>query len=252
MVLGPSFNPLHACINDVFTLHLCTAPPNAIDHENGVSAQLVSLDSVNITWYVPVDNNAPITSYTLTFCSMVLPHDTDCDTLVGITISVDSLTRIGKTQLRYTYPELLTEKLYEVVIRAENSVGRQMAPVLSNGFYFNSSFPDDGQVINVSFISTTRVVIVTWNLPTLALATANLNVFFNVTYFSDGDPNNTTLVTIDYNSSRLEQGFSAKLMVANSATHTFQIVAWYINPNLLSSEATLMEVRTLAQGMNNA
>ena len=209
----------------------------------------MSLDSVNITWHVPVDNNAPITSYTLTFCTVVLPHDSDCDTLVNITVPVDNLTRIGETQLMYTYSELLTETLYEVVIRAENSVGRQMAPVLSNGFYFNSSFPDDGQVVNASFIPTAHVVIVTWNLPTLALATSNLNVSFNVVYFSDGDPNNTTLVTVDYNSSQLEQGFSANLIVG-SGTHTFQIVALYINPNLLSSEATLMEVRTLAQSMS--
>ena len=148
----------------------------------------MSLDTVNITWHIPMDNNAHITSYTLTFCVRFFPNDTNCLVEDLIHITVTNLTRIDEIRLSYAYSELLTEKLYEVVIRAENSVGMQMDPVLDNGLFFYSAFPDDGQVENVRFIPTTRVVIVTWNLPTLALDTTRLNVSFNITYFKNDEP----------------------------------------------------------------
>ena len=56
-----------------FLSFVYTALPSAIDHVNNVSAQLASLDSVNITWCIPLSNNADITSYTLTFCAIFLP-----------------------------------------------------------------------------------------------------------------------------------------------------------------------------------
>ena len=73
-----------------------------------------------------------------------------------------------------------------------------MSPALGNGFESNSAFPDNGQVVNVSFIPATRLVIVTWNLPALARATANLNVSFDVTYYSVADPMNTISVTASF------------------------------------------------------
>ena len=235
-----------------FVYLFCIAPPSAIDHANDVTAQLVSLDSVAITWHVPADNNAPITSYTLTFCAIFSPTDINCSsgTSVIVTIPVGNrdLITVDGNQLRYTYPELLTEKQYEVLIRAENTVGWQMSPAFGNGLRFNSSFPDNGQVVNVGFIPTTGTIIVTWNLPPLALATTNLNVSFAVTYYNVADPANTMSTTVEYNSSRLEQGFSANIGIEDSPSHVFQIVARYINPNLLSSQATLTGVRTLANG----
>ena len=215
---------------------------------NDVSVKLVSLDSVNITWRIPSDNNVSITSYTLIFC--VSPNDTDCShsSAINVTRQVDDLTRISENRLSYIFPELVTEKLYEIVIRAENSNGLQMAPELGNGFRFNSASADDGQVVNVSFIPTTRMIIVTWNLPALAMATANLNVSFDVLYYSDADQQNITTVPVQYNMSRPEQGVSVDLMIANSSTHVFKIQARYINPNLSSSQANLTGVRTLANG----
>ena len=139
-------------------------------------------------------------------------------------------------------------RMYEVVVRAENSIGLQITPALGNGLKFNSAFPDDGRIVNVGFIPTASVVIVTWNLPALALATANLNVSFNVMYYSGADPANIISVSVKYNMSRHEQGFSVDLMTADSPSHIFQIAAWYINPNLLSSQANLTGVQTLANG----
>ena len=230
-----------------------TDRPSAIDHVNGVTAQLVSLDSVDITWSMPSDNNALITNYTLTFCAIFSLDDTDClsGTSANVTLGVDGnagLIRIGGNQLRYTFPELLTGKLYEVVIRAENSVGRQILPAFGNGLRFNSAFPDDGRVINANFIPTTRMIIVTWNLPPLALATNNLNVSFDVSHYSVADPANIMSEIVEYNSSPSVQTFSINLGIADSPAHIFRIAARYINPSLLSSQANLTGVRTLADG----
>ena len=237
----------------VFTSHLFhTDRPSAIDHENDVTAQLVSLNSVNITWSMPSDNNADIKNYTLMFCAIFSPTDTDCShgTSVSVTVIVGNrdLITVGGNQLRYTYPELVTEKQYEVVIRAENFVGQQMSPVFGNGLRFNSSFPNDGRIVNVSFIPTISMIIVTWNLPPLALATTDLNVSFAVMYNSVTSPMNIISETIVYNPMRLEQGFSANINIVDSPAHVFRIVVQYMNPNLLGSEATLSDVRTLADG----
>jgi hypothetical protein len=227
-----------------------TAPPSEINHANDVAAELASLDSVNITWSIPSDNNAPIESYTLMFCAWL---ETGC-TFTNVTLMVGSeeliTIKLNGNRLRYTFPGLLIGQLeqYEVVIQAENSIGRQMSPAFGNGFRFNSTSPDNGRVINVGFIPTTSVIILTWNLPPLALVTTNLNVVFNVTYYSVGAPLNTMTVTVQYNPMRPEQGVSIDLMIADSPLHIFQIIAQYTNPNLLSSIATLEDVRTLTNG----
>ena len=228
------------------------APPAEIDHENGVSARLASLNSINITWSMPSSNNADILSYTLMFCALFMPTDTDCSqgTSVNATLMVGGteLIRIGENQLRYTLPELVLGKMYLVVITAENSIGRQMSPEFVNGFRFNSTLPDDGRVVNVDSIPTTSAIILTWRLPPLALATSDLNVSFDITYVSVTSPGNERLITVEYNSSRLEQGSTINIGMADSPLHNFQIVARYITPNLLSSQATLNGVQTLADG----
>ena len=233
--------------------NLYAAPPATINHTNGdVIAQLVSLDIVNITWTIPSDKNADIESYTLMFCAIFSPTDTDCSrgTSVNITILVDDhdLITVGRNQLRYIFSELWTEKLYEVGISAENFVGWQMLPAFGDGLRFNSAFPDDGRVVNVSFIPTVSTIIVTWNLPPLARATDNLIVSFIITYYDASEPANTMSTTVEYDPMWLEQGFSANIGIADSPSHVFRIVAQYMNPNLLSSEATLSGVRTLADG----
>ena len=226
-----------------------TAPPYEINHANDVTAQLTNLRAVNVTWSVPSANNAPIQSYTLIFCIRLEIYCVDI-TLTNVTLMVgdEQLITIGGNQLRYTFTELLIDREYEVVIRARNSVGQQMSPMFGGGFRFNSASPDDGRVANVNFIPSTRIIILTWNLPPLALATPNVSVAFNVTYYNNGDPLNIMSVAVEYNPMRLEQGVSVDLMIADSSSHNFQIVALYTNPNLLSSEAILTGVRTLANG----
>ena len=233
----------------MYSLIFLTAPPDAINHDNDVSAELVSLDSANITWRIPSDNNAPIISYTLMFCARP-SNSTLCGTSVNVTVPVGELTRVGD-QLNYTINGLLTEKMYEVVIRAENSVGLRMNPDLGDGFFFNSAGPDNGQVENISFISATGAVIVTWNLPPLALDTSDLNVSFSVSYFNNGAPQNVSQVTIVYNPMVVEQGVSINLE-ADSAVHTINVTAVYINPNLVSSQSSLANVKTLGGGKNVA
>jgi hypothetical protein len=216
-----------------------------------VAAELASLDSVNVTWVIPSDSNAPIESYTLMFCARLGMGCVD-GTSTNVTFMVwdEEIIRIGENLLRvrYRFSEILINREYEVVIRAENYIGRQMSPVFGNGFRFNSTSPDDGQVVNIGFVPTATMIILTWNLPTLALTTTNLNVSFNVTYYNVGAPLNTISVTVDYDPIRLEQGVSVNIGEPDSPLHTFQITALYTNPNLLSSQATLGGVRTLEIG----
>ena len=232
-------------------IHLfSTVPPYEINHANDVTAQLASLRAVNVTWSVPSANNAPIQSYTLMFCARL---ETGCieGTLRNITRMVgdEELIILGGNRLRYTFTQLLIDREYEVVIRARNSVGQQMSPMFGDGLRFNSTSPDDGRVVNVASVSSTNTIILTWNLPPLALETISVNVSFDVTYFSVGDPLNIMSVAVEYNASQLEQGVSIDLMIADSPLHTFRIVALYTNPILLSSQAILTGVRTLANGI---
>ena len=226
--------------------HLYTAPPSVINHNNDVSAELVSLDSANITWRIPSVNNARITSYTLMFCARP-SNNTLCGTSVNVTVPVEQLTQVGENQLNYTISGLSTEKMYEVLIRAENDIGLRMAPELGDGFFFESADPDDGQVENVTSIPATNVAIVTWNLPRLALATANLNVSFSIMYFNNGARETVIPLTVVYNPMKREQGISINLE-ADSAAYTVNITAVYINPNLVSSLFSLPDVRTLREG----
>ena len=245
---------LNCCIHrhaHVASISLSIAPPSKIDHAT-VTAELTSLDNINITWFIPLANNADILSYTLTFCARL---ETGCvaGTFTNVTgvVGSEDLIILDGNRLRYNFTQLLIDREYEVLIRAVNSVGQQMSPMFGDGFRFNSTSPDDGQVVNVASVSSPNTIILTWNLPPLARATNNLNVSFNITYYCACDPLNITSVAVEYNASRLEQGVSVDIMIAdsfNSPAHTFKIVAVYTNPNLLSSQAILTGVRTLANG----
>ena len=218
-----------------------------------MTAELTSLENVNITWFIPSANNAHIQSYNLIFC---VPLETGCadGTLRNInhTIGEKELIILDGNRLRYTLTQLLIDREYEVRIRASNSVGQQMSPMFGGGLRFNSASPDDGQVVNVASVSSTNTIILTWNLPPLALATTSFNVSFDVTYSSVSDPLSIMSVAVEYNASRLEQGVSVDLMEADSLSHSFEITAWYNSLNLLSSQATLTGVRTLTNGMRKS
>ena len=221
-----------------------TDVPAPISHANGdVTAQLASLSSINVTWRIPEDNNDRITNYRIIFCAR--ENETVVDCSFNNTFTIDgSITRVNQTHLRFIYGELQTEKPYEVVIRAVNMIGEQMSPMVGEGLRFNSTYPDDGQVVNVGFIPTTHLVIVTWELPLLALETMPLNVTFNVTYFNNGNPNNRTTTNIGYEEALMAQGFTIDLE-ADSANHTVQITAIYTVPNFVATLFVLQNVSTL-------
>ena len=222
-----------------------TDVPAPINHANGdVTAQLVSLSSVAVTWRVPEDNNDRITNYRIIFC--VRENETVVECPLNNTFTVGSdISQFNQTHQRFVYRELLTEKPYEVVIRAVNMIGEQLSPMVGEGLRFNSAFPDDGQVVNVGFIPTTRMVIVTWELPPLAQATMPLNVSFTVTYFRDGNSGVRNTTNVGYDEALMAQGFTIDLMEANSAIHTVEITAIYTVPNFVATLFTLQDVSTL-------
>ena len=226
-----------------------TASPSAIDHNNEVSSQLVSLDSVNVTWTIPSSNNAPITSYTLSLCQIGPDGNPSCgpdnDFRVNLNDPPNNLVSVSPTQLRYRFVDLVPQQMYEVRIRAQNSVGLRMKPVEGNGHRFSSATATDGQVVNLSLIRTTTVVILTWNLSTLAMATSGLNVSFTVSFFHDGNPGSVNSTIVDNNETL---GFSADLSDTGGASHTFRVIANYISPLLESSPVEMTNVATLRQG----
>ena len=211
-----------------------------------VSSELANLNAVNITWRTPPDNNAPITDYILDFCDLS-PNNSTCVDNNTISRSVSDLTRVSATHLSYLFEPPLPLKQYEVVIRAENSVGPQTAPILGGGYRFNSAFESDGQVVNISVIPTTSVVILTWSLPQLAMAASVTTDFFRITYFDQRRPASMETANVSYSSSSQDQpGFSVS--IAPVGGHTFSITATYSTPRLTSSPATVTDVRLLEEG----
>ena len=201
--------------------------------------------AVNITWYIPSSNNAPITDYILEFCD-TSPSGSCLDN-----VTVNGLTSVNSTHLSYFFEPPHPNITYEVFIRAGNIVGFQTAPVFGGGHRFRSAFEDDGRVVNVMIIPTTSVVILTWNLPQLALSNDVIVDFFEVTYFHKHmhDPiMSVRMDTVSYNPSSPEQpGFSAN--ISSVGGHTFNITAVYSTPRLTSSPVTVTGVRTLEEGI---
>ena len=237
----------------ILTIHLIhTGRPDAIDHEMDVTAELLSFNSVNITWRIPVSNNVDITSYRIVICARIPPSNTDCSMPPSLdtNLTLDQFTSAGEGRLSLVYNELLTEKVYEVVIRAINGIGEQESPMLGDGFTFNSAFPDDGRVENVAFIPTTRTVIVTWELPLLARQTTPLNVTFNVTYFNFNNGASDMPMTrmVERNEMLTAQVATLDLQEADSATHTVEITAIYRVPSLVGTLVSLQDVSTLSIG----
>ena len=215
----------------------------------------MSLNSVDITWNVPADNNAPITGYLLSVCGRGSLNDTQCS-IVNETITLQIAQLVlnqGANQLTFTYIESLPGNTYEVFVRAENSIGPTDSPELGDGHVFNAASANDGQVANAGFIPTpSGSVIVSWILPLLAKATADLvNVTFNVTYFNDGFIERNVTEIVDYNEGVLEQGITLSFLEADRATHTVEIIAHYGRPQLVAAFVRLTRVTTLPIGENS-
>ena len=180
-----------------------------------------------------------ITQYNIAVCRIAPSENFSCVNEYNFTIMRSDLTSLPDSQLRYTAENIFPESEYEIRIRAENSIGLQDDPVSGQGYRFSSAFADDGSVVNFRVVPTTSVVIVTWDLPFLALNTSNLEVLFDVTYFRIGNPEEPVMANVSYNASLTEQGYSVDLSETNNALHTFTVVARYAIPFLVSTGVSL-------------
>ena len=199
-----------------------------------------------MTWPIPSDNNARITEYIVNVCQISPNNGTACVT--NTSVPVTSPDMIPGNRLRYQLGEIVPQKRYELFIQAVNSVGSREYTPLTNGYRFESVSAVNGSMTNLRFVPTTSVVIVTWNLPVIALATSGVEAEFNLTYFRQGNrEDNTVSVIISYNMALTEQGFSVDLSAG--AQYTFIVTALYNSPiSLLSTEVMEANIMTVATG----
>ena len=81
-----------------------------------VIRELLTLQSVQLTWVEPEDNNARINSYNITFCPSV--NGTCEQTLIQMSVSTETVT----------LSQLAPVTTYQVYIHAENDVGQGPEP----------------------------------------------------------------------------------------------------------------------------
>ena len=91
------------------------APPDEVNHTI-VTTELLTLQSVSLTWVQPEDNNARINSYNITFCPAV-----------NGTCEQSPLQMSASTEM-VTLSQLIPVTTYQVYIRAENDVGQGPEP----------------------------------------------------------------------------------------------------------------------------
>ena len=92
---------------------LLLAPPDAVNILN-ITTTLVSLNHIRINWTAPASNNAPITSYNVTYCiaDPITMNTTDSEiSAVVTTTSVD-------------VAPMTLNRMYRVSFVATNSAGR--------------------------------------------------------------------------------------------------------------------------------
>ena len=214
-----------------------------------MSHVLVTLTSINVTWPIPSGNNAPIVEYIINVCLISPNNGTACVT--NTSIPVPSPDMLPGNLLRYQVGEIVAQKSYEIYIQALNSVGSQKYIPLTNGYRFESVSAVNGSVTNLRFVPTTSVVIITWNLPAIALATSGVEAVFNLTYFRQGNRVLSTMsVNITYNMALTEQGYSVDLSVLDDGPYTFIVTALYTSPiSLLSTE--VMQAGIMIVGAGN-
>ncbi len=96
--------------------------PGPINHDL-VESRVVDLLRVNVTWSLPIDNNAPITSYLFTYRSGNI-ESTTCVT------SDQEIHRVDEVEVREgnvtTTLPFLVNRMVELNITAINSIGMGM------------------------------------------------------------------------------------------------------------------------------
>ena len=95
--------------------------PDAVN-ASSITGSLVTLNLIRISWSAPSGNNAPVTSYTVTYCvadpnSLQTPYQCASNAAVNLTMTVPTAD---------IYP-LTANRLYKVTLVAVNSVGSSNA-----------------------------------------------------------------------------------------------------------------------------
>ena len=99
--------------------------PGSIDHDAVVS-QVVDLLTVNITWPLPIDNNAPITGYRLSYCYGNIQPNSSC-VLPNMVFDMEmvEVVIVGDASVSAIVP-LDVNSMVELNITALNSRGEGM------------------------------------------------------------------------------------------------------------------------------
>lgn len=100
-------------------------PPGEVNHTM-VTRELLTLQSVRLTWMQPEDNNGHISSYNITYCILV-------NSTCGRQTSFQTLSFTEMVILS----QLIPARTYQVYIQAENDVGQGPEP--TQPFFFKSA-----------------------------------------------------------------------------------------------------------------
>ena len=233
-----------------------------------VTRELLTLQSVRLTWTQPEENNARINSYNITYCVSI---NSSC---AQQTLMQTSLTEM------VILTQLIPAMTYTVYIRAENDVGQGPEPtepyifestsegkcILCSAIFvlvpmviviFSIILVDARPVdVNAAFVSSTGVVLL-WQLPAIA-EEANISSFI-LSYSLLGDSEGSTtrkrretgdvmIRTVPY-----QQGRTLGVVVTgleSNSLYEFRVSVNYSDPVLLSVQASLT-VRTNATGKFN-
>ena len=112
--------------------------PGPINHDL-VESRVVDLLRVNVTWPLPIDNNAPITSYLFTYCVGDIPFSTCLTPVQEITRVVDEReVREGNVTTTLPFP---VNRMIQLNITAINSIGMGMS--LNAPFRLTTATPSE-------------------------------------------------------------------------------------------------------------
>ena len=103
----------YICANTACLVILLLAPPDAVNILN-ITTTLVSLNHIRINWTAPASNNAPITSYNVTYCI--------ADPITMNTIGSEISAVVTTTSADFA--PMTLNRMYRVSFVATNSVGR--------------------------------------------------------------------------------------------------------------------------------
>ncbi len=130
---------MHVCMYEPSMYIIILDVPGPINHDL-VENRVVDLLRVNVTWPLPIDNNAPITSYLFTYCSGNIESSTCViSSNQNITRGVDEVeVREGNVTTTLPFP---VNRMIELNITAINSIGLGMS--LNAPFRLTTATPSE-------------------------------------------------------------------------------------------------------------